>query len=797
MKIDKKDVLSRLTLPDYQCLVPSLKAGARNTAQGLCPYHDDHNPSLSVELATGHFNCFACGKRGDAFDLYQKVNGGDFKAALETLAGWTGITEEMKPTQVIKATYDYTDEAGNLLFQVVRYEPGSNGEKKDFRQRRPDGKGDWIWGVKGVRLVLYNLPAVRKAQEVYVVEGEKDAGSLNNLGLTATCNAMGAGKWIPEYSETLTSKDVIILPDNDGPGKAHALKVAHELQGKAGSVKIIELPGLPEKGDVSDWLKAGHNKDELLQMVQEAPEWETVTFTAPSEETSEVWPEPIPLDSVSSLPKFPVEVLPEIGRGMVSAVSEINQVDMGLAANIYLAVLSTCLAKKAEIDLRTHKEPINIFTLSVLDSGERKSSTLGIMTAPLYEWQKERAAEMNGEISEAANRYQINVARLARLRKEAASADNATEQAQMLEDANRLSREMTENPVPFPPTILADDITPEKVGPLMAENHERLSIISAEGGIFSIMAGRYNDKNSNIDIFLKGHAGDSWSAHRIGREAVHLEAPALTMALLVQPVVMREIGVNKQFRGRGLTARFLCALCTPQAGRRKRQSVIMPENVKVRYNSHVKALLEMPLSLQTLQLSGEAQAVWDSFYTDVETEMLPGGSLEELRDWGLKLPGAVARIAGLLHFAKHGAQAGSKPISADIVNASCVIGGFFKEHALAAFALMREDPRIEAAKKILEYITQYDPYTFKARDVMQGKNFFKTKDEVMPGIKVLLERGFIQEREKEYSGTGRPEAETYEVNPKMKTAKSIYNIHKSPEPGSFVDFVDEFQGVGK
>ena len=331
----------------------------------------------------------------------------------------------------------------------------------------------------------------------------------------------------------------------------------------------------------------------------------------------------------------------------------------------------------------------------------------------------------------------------------------------------------------------------------MAENNERLSIISAEGGIFSIMAGRYNDKNSNIDIFLKGHAGDPCSAHRMSRETVNLEAPALTMSLLVQPDVMREIGVNRQFRGRGLTARFLFAMCTPQAGRRTRQSATMPENIKAQYSSHVKTLLEMPLSLQTLRLSGGAQEVWDSFYNDVEAEMRPGGSLEELKDWGSKLPGAVARIAGLLHFAEHGPGAASKPISVNIVDASCIIGGYFKEHALAAFALMREDLRIEAAKKILEYIIQHDPDTFKARDVIHRKNAFKTKEDVMPGIKVLIERGYIRECAKEYRGAGRPEAESYEVNPKIKSSNSIHNNNKTREMDTFVDFVDEFRGVGK
>lgn len=167
----------------------------------------------------------------------------------------------------IVATYDYCDEHGTLLYQSLRYEP------KDFRQRRPDGKG-WLWNTKGVRKVLYRLPELLKAdpeETVVVVEGERDADNLAAIGMVATTNVSGAGKWLPEYSETLKGRKVIILPDNDPPGRKHARQVHESLTGIAASVGIAELPGLPEKGDVSDWLeahKASENpKGDLLKVI--------------------------------------------------------------------------------------------------------------------------------------------------------------------------------------------------------------------------------------------------------------------------------------------------------------------------------------------------------------------------------------------------------------------------------------------------------------------------------------------------------------------------------------------------
>ncbi|MCI0458977.1 MAG: hypothetical protein L0Z62_18620 [Gemmataceae bacterium] len=171
-------------------------------------------------------------------------------------------------------TYDYRDEQGTLLYQVQRFEPGFKGEKKTFRQRRPNGKG-WVHSLGNVRRVLYRLPELLAADPsrlVFVCEGEKDVDTLLDLGLVATTNAQGAGKWRPEYSPFLAGRPVVILPDNDRPGREHARQVAEALKNVAASVGILELPGLPEKADVTDWLGLpGNTKESLLQLVQAPP----------------------------------------------------------------------------------------------------------------------------------------------------------------------------------------------------------------------------------------------------------------------------------------------------------------------------------------------------------------------------------------------------------------------------------------------------------------------------------------------------------------------------------------------
>lgn len=164
--------------------------------------------------------------------------------------------------------YDYIDADGCVLHQTVRK------ADKQFLQRRPGGNGSWIWDLKGVERVLYNLPALlTDPGTVYIVEGEKDVDRLIAENLLATTNSGGAGRWKSEYVPTFADRDVVILPDNDEQGLKHAGDVALSLHGTARSVKLIELPDLVDKGDVSDWLDNGHAVEDLKSLVESQPVW--------------------------------------------------------------------------------------------------------------------------------------------------------------------------------------------------------------------------------------------------------------------------------------------------------------------------------------------------------------------------------------------------------------------------------------------------------------------------------------------------------------------------------------------
>jgi hypothetical protein len=199
--------------------------------------------------------------------------------------GWPPFTPKSKSNgkdrKAIAATYDYVDEAGNLLFQVVRFDP------KAFRQRKPDGKGDWTWKLGDVRRVPFKLPelieAVAAEHPIFVVEGEKDVLTLNALGLIATTNPGGAGKWLSGFSQYLRGADIILTPDADNAGWAHVNDVAAQLKGVASRVRVLVLPNLAPGGDVSDWVASGGTREHLDALVAQAPDWTPPQVTTPDQ----------------------------------------------------------------------------------------------------------------------------------------------------------------------------------------------------------------------------------------------------------------------------------------------------------------------------------------------------------------------------------------------------------------------------------------------------------------------------------------------------------------------------------
>ncbi len=266
-------------------------AGGINPTTGKVQAHamgrEDENPSAFINTKTGVYH--ASGDAPESLNFWDFAirhgSYGDWSEMLRFYAARAGVEipkfRKSNKGWIEEARYPYSDRAGDLVFEVIRYRQ-PNG-KKTFRQRRPGPRGEWIYDLDGVRRILYRLPDLDNAganEPVWIVEGEKDADTLAALGLIATTGAQGAeaaGRRHWEeglYTPDLIGKHVRIIPDNDPTGQFFARLVARALHGKAASVRIVTLPGLHPKGDVSDWLDIGNLAADLAGLAEAAPDFE-------------------------------------------------------------------------------------------------------------------------------------------------------------------------------------------------------------------------------------------------------------------------------------------------------------------------------------------------------------------------------------------------------------------------------------------------------------------------------------------------------------------------------------------
>jgi hypothetical protein len=326
-----------------------------------CPVHDDRNASLSIgegEDGCALIHCHAGCKPGavtaalgrDMRDLFP-----DDRAA--TSNGHRRIA----------ATYNYVDEAGKLLYEVVRFQP------KDFRQRRPDGRGGWIWKLGNTRRVLYRLPhlieAVASGRRVWIVEGEKDVHALEAKGEVATCNPGGAGKWRPEFAEFLRNAKVAIIADRDkhGRGRAHARDVVHSLEGVAAEIHVGEAA---EGKDAADHLAAGRAlsgfvRVDLSELAAESP-GAHVDVAGSVSPPRPSWP--APLDAVA---------FHGLAGDIVRTIEPHTEADPGAILVSFLVAFGNVIGRGAGWKHGGTFHATNLFLLLVGPTGSGRKGTAG------------------------------------------------------------------------------------------------------------------------------------------------------------------------------------------------------------------------------------------------------------------------------------------------------------------------------------------------------------------------------------------------------------------------------------
>lgn len=760
-----------------------------------CPAHDDSHPSLSVRIGDKGCTVLKCHSGCEMPDIVTALGlrmADLFDDARGTDPGLRPPTSAPAAADSggrVVARYPYVDEGGVLLYEKIRKEP------KAFYQVGADGSTR----LDGVRRVLYRLPAVLqvvkaggKAGAIYVTEGEKGCEALVGIGIAgATCPG-GAKAWRPEFTEVLRGAAlVVMLPDNDEPGRCCMTEAAKALHAMGVKVKVPELPELPEKGDVADWIAGGGTKAKLFELAKAAALWTPAEREAHEAREEEAWSVPLPLRASALVPPFPVDVLPGPVRAIVEAEALSTQTPPDLAAFLAIGCLSTVCARRVAVRVADDWcEPVNVYSLVCLGSGNRKSAVLSDLAAPLFVWERDEAARLAPEIQRSALRREMLEGR-----KKAATAAAvkaaAEELADREHDALQATQDLDAEPIVRAPRLVADDVTPEKLAVLLAEHGERLGVLSAEGGLFGILAGRYSDKAPNLDLVLKAHSGDSCAVDRITREPIRLAAPALTLALAIQRDVLEGASATREFRGRGLLARFLYAVPASLVGARSVETPSVPAYLRDRWRGLLYSLLALP-ALPTpgdapeLRLDPAALSELQAFRVALEPRLGPGGSLEHFADWGSKLPGQTLRLAGLFHMATGRPDPLGHLVDHETMAAAIRLAAdYLIPHALAALGAMAADPVLERAEVVLQYLHRDGRAEVSERDIFRGVSsaHIPTMDALRPALQRLEALDYLRPAPLAPRTGGRPPAPRLRVNPLRPAVRQAVPPPVVPQEG--------------
>lgn len=303
----------------------------------------------------------------------------------------------------------------------------------------------------------------------------------------------------------------------------------------------------------------------------------------------EPWPEPM-VPGVLRTPDIPAEILPGVWGEMVKAVARSTQTPTAISVLCALGVLGTLLQRRFEVDTGTHTEPLPIWCASVSPSGTRKTAVAGAFQRPLLDWEKRRADAMRREIARNNAVRDTALKRIESLKQQAGKAKP--------EDLEAIRTDIENETMSMPdelraPMLFVEDVTPETMQKLLAEQSGRMGVLSDEPGLFRILGGLYSGGGgASLEVFLKGHAGSALKVHRAAR-SVFADRPAVSMSLMVQPDLMADLAGSNQFRASGLMARFLWAVPATTVGKRNvYDRYRIPPDLLAAYDDAVRGMLE-------------------------------------------------------------------------------------------------------------------------------------------------------------------------------------------------------------
>lgn len=814
-----QDALLDAALPGWR--TARLVSGQRET---LCPLHDDHSPSLHVREDARTWICRAgCGS-GGAWTLATRALGVDRAREIvreiddgttprNGRAGSPRIAD--RPTPKVETPDEDAEARRREAVEIWRSakqaspshpylrckgiqphglsQQGENlvapihdadGRIQSIQRITPEGKKLNLKGAarEGGHWLIGEIEKSDTA--ICIVEGVSTGASVYEATGFPTVVAYGAGnlrKVAVIIRGNYPEAKILICADNDPAGSKAASDAAVAVRAR------VAIPSA-EGHDWNDVHRAD-GLDAVREAIEAALSAENVEPEAAQVEIVErdEWPEPIELDTETYGPDLALEALPPVLGDYIESVARAKQVPADLVVGCVLATLAGAAAGRARVAVgESHEEPLNLYAMGVAAPGERKSVAIREATRPVEEFERELIETMRSTVTEAREAREIAVARLKKLRDNAAKKDDPTERAQLVAEAQQAAKEIP--PLLPMPRLLIDDATPEAVAKVLAEQGGRLMLASEEAGsLLATMRGRYTSGAStgDVDIYLKAYDGGSIRVDRVsaGREAVRIESPCLAVLVTAQPSLLRDLGSDADLRGRGLLGRFCFVVARPLVGLRPHVDLSIDRAAQDAYERAVRSILELPVprpgEIPLLRLEGEALRLWIEAHDEIESAMREGGELESVRDWASKHAARVARVAALFHLLRHAASRSpwAVPIDAEDVAAARVVGEWLTAHALAAVGMVGADPRVAHARKLLRWIQRERCSDFSERDAYRSAGLDRER-ELPEALSMLLHHEHIREAplaERRPQG-GRRQSRRFAVNPRTN-CHNCHNCH--------------------
>ena len=734
------------------------------------------------------------------------------------------------------ARYPYMDRAGNLLFEVVRYlkpdgektflqvrpsgvdaagttDPERNGSVEtggivvgldagkylpDPKAARATGKPTWKraadhtdydgaeYRFRDCPRVPYRLPKLLNAETVYLPEGEKDVHTLEGWGLVASCNpgGSGSGTLYAEWPDYFRDRHIVILPDNDEPGRKHSAAVASALMGAAASIRIVELPDLPAKGDVTDWRDAGGTFEQFRALADAAKPMDGAALSelrahwgvageeshrAAGAEAADDWPKPEPIQSeLPPVEAFSEDLLPDSFRPLVADVAERMQVPIDYPAVVMVLCLAGAVNRRAVIQPKANDTGWvivpNLWGGIIAPPGFMKSPVIQAATRPLNLIQTEWRGEHEEALKEYAREKEEHELRRAAWKEQFKAASKKGSAAP--------GRPEDEPEEPKSRRLVVNDATFEALHQTMSENPAGILVIRDElTGWWSQLdrAGREGERA----FCLQAWNGDTGhTIDRIGRGTIHVEACCMSMLGGIQPGRLRSYLVDALEDGPsndGLIQRFQLLVWPDTAADWTYVDRAPDQPTAHRAAEVFRTLVAMKAEEPArFRFDGDAQELFVAWLEELEAKIRGGELHPALISHLSKYRSLMPSLALLFHLAETAGSSVAGTVSLPSAKRAAAWCEYLESHARRVYSCI-VTPQLRAARELADKIKRRkvgaDGF-FSCRDVyLKGWSGLDSPDAVKQAAEVLQDAGWVRDLSGESGPFGGRPSNRYEVNP--------------------------------